>query len=396
MERDIAYQNQLMIEEDDEIDLIDLLKTLYKNRKLIIIITLVITALGLIFALATKKTYKSEMTFIEQKSTNTSSMLASLSASIPFGLGSSIGGADKSSLVTVIDSRTFRERVAQKLNIREYIIATNKIDLEGQQKFDKQDVTNWIKSVVTINQDAKTDVYKIEVELEDKVMATKIANAYYYILDDYLKNSKLDKSKINREYLEKQVISVEKDLHVKQNILKAYEEEYNSVSIDADAKIVAESVATVKGEIIKTESELNIARAIAGEESLDVIKLKDTLVELKRQLNNFKNGTGTVNFIPLNDIPKIKYELEKLSTEITATVEVYKMMKIQLEQAKLDEVNKRSVIELLDEAVIPKLPSSTSKLIILVISGILGLFIGIFTAFVKEFAKGINWSEFKN
>ena len=72
------------------------------------------------------------------------------------------------------------------------------------------------------------------------------------------------------------------------------------------------------------------------------------------------------------------------------------MLRVQLEQAKLDEISNRSVIEILDEAVIPKIPSSTSKLLILIIAGVLGLFMGVFVAFVKEFAKGIEWKEFKN
>lgn len=100
--------------------------------------------------------------------------------------------------------------------------------------------------------------------------------------------------------------------------------------------------------------------------------------------------------MPVKDIGVIKYDLEKLKTEILATTEVYKMLRVQLEQAKIDEINEKSLVELIDGAIVAKTSSSTSKKIIVIISGVLGLFIGISTAFVKEFAKGINWQEFKN
>lgn len=91
MEKELIDQKQLVLEED-EIDLIDLLKTIYKNRKFIIGIATIITILGIVFAMLQKKTYTSEITFVEQKSSSSSSMLSSLASSIPFGLGSSLTG----------------------------------------------------------------------------------------------------------------------------------------------------------------------------------------------------------------------------------------------------------------------------------------------------------------
>ena len=41
----------------------------------------------------------------------------------------------------------------------------------------------------------------------------------------------------------------------------------------------------IKGEIIKTESQLNVARGVYGEESVEVVKLRDTLSEYNKQLN---------------------------------------------------------------------------------------------------------------
>ena len=47
MNKELTDNNQIAINiEEDEIDLIDLLKTIYKNRKLIIIVTIINTLFG--------------------------------------------------------------------------------------------------------------------------------------------------------------------------------------------------------------------------------------------------------------------------------------------------------------------------------------------------------------
>lgn len=269
------------------------------------------------------------------------------------------------------------------------------MDEEAQKDFGIHDIIGWINAIVEVNLDTKTSVYKVEVTMEDKEKATEIANEYFYILDSYLKNEKLSKSKINILFLEKQLKSAERELDERQQELKAYEERYNTVNIDADARIVAESVASIKGRILETETNYNLARRIYGDNNLEVNRFRSSLEELKRQLNNLENGTGIVNFIPLNEIPTIKYELEKMKTEIATMREVTRMLKVNLEQSKLEEINERSAIERLDKAIEPKYPSGTGRKIIVIISFILGTFIAIFITFIREFVNGINWSEFK-
>ena len=51
--------------QDDEIDLLDLLKIIYKNRKIILFISFFVFLVGLAFSYMMPKKYKSEMTFVE-------------------------------------------------------------------------------------------------------------------------------------------------------------------------------------------------------------------------------------------------------------------------------------------------------------------------------------------
>lgn len=393
MNKDLLKQKEVFIEEE-EIDLLDLLKTIYKSRKMIAIIISLTTVVGISFALLSTRQYTSHMTFFEEKSMQGSSSLSAMAGGLPFGMGSNLG--KDSNLLYILESRTFKEKIAESLDLRNYLIEQNEMDEEAQEEFGVHDLIRWMNSIIRVSIDSSTSVYKVEVTMEDKEKATEIANEYFYILDSYLKNEKLSKNKINMLFLEKQLKASEKELDERQKELKAYEEKYNTVNIDADARIVAESVASIKGRILETETNYNLARRIYGDNNLEVNRLKSSLEELKRQLRNLEEGTGIVNFIPLNEIPTIKYELEKMKTEIATMREVTRMLKVKLEQAKLEEINERSVISILDKAIEPKYPSGRGRKIIVIISFILGSFLAIFITFTKEFIKKIDWSEFKN
>ena len=65
------------------------------------------------------------------------------------------------------------------------------VNAKAQEEFDMIEVSEWLQNVAIVSQDTKTGVYQVSVELEDKEMAAKIANEYYVILDDYLKNTTL-------------------------------------------------------------------------------------------------------------------------------------------------------------------------------------------------------------
>lgn len=77
-------------------------------------------------------------------------------------------------MLTIIDSRAFRIKIAEKLKLRDYIVETSKMKSEAQENFDIINVSEWLKKVAVVTQDTKTGVYKVSVEIEDKEMAAKL------------------------------------------------------------------------------------------------------------------------------------------------------------------------------------------------------------------------------
>tara|TARA_Y100001958_G_C21228853_1_gene554374 strand:- start:631 stop:2091 length:1461 start_codon:yes stop_codon:yes gene_type:complete len=90
--------------------------------------------------------------------------------------------------------------------------------------------------------------------------------------------------------------------------------------------------------------------------------------------------------------PSLQLELDRLAREVEIQKEIYLTLKQQLELAKIEEVQKASVIQILDYPQISTEASNKNVLVVLLLSIFLGLGFGIAFAFIRSYAynKDIN------
>jgi len=133
----------------------------------------------------------------------------------------------------------------------------------------------------------------------------------------------------------------------------------------------------------------------SGSENIEVQRIEKEIEAYQKQIKALKEGSEDipVDIISLKDIPDIKIKMNRLQREVEATVTVYTMLLSQYETAKIDEIKGESVITILDEAIVPKVPFKPNKKLNVIIGFVLGMFLGIFTAFLKEFVKNVDWSK---
>lgn len=396
-------ENQITSKEfanyEEEIDLLDLIRIIWKGKYIIIILTLLFTIVGMMYALTRESIYKSELTFIEESMDDSSlSSLSSIANSLPFGMGSSLSSGNSSKLPIILESRTFRERLITELKLYDFYLLYKGINLnevEAEEMIPNiYDVADWVKDIVQFLENEKNGVYTVSVELKDKKKAKEIANGYFRVLDEYIKEESLTKSKLARRDLEHQIRVIEEQIDSQQQKIRDLEEKYNTVSIVDEAKIVTETVVVLKQDIIKAENELKVMSKFSGENSLEFKTKKEQLSVMKDQLYSITEGKKDlpVDIIPLKDIPKIKFELQKLEQELTVNLEVYKMLRVQLEQKRIT-VDNKSTIRILDTAIEAKHPIKPNKKLIVMISVILGGFIGILLVFILELIKNFEWEK---
>ena len=105
--------NSLQYDEEEGIDILALIKSLWDGRKTVIITTCIFIGLGLVAALTMKRTYEVNTVMVPQMSSKSSSSLSSLASLAGFDLGTSSSGAELSPLIypQIVNSVPFRKEL---------------------------------------------------------------------------------------------------------------------------------------------------------------------------------------------------------------------------------------------------------------------------------------------
>jgi len=319
----------------DEIDLLEIFKTIWQGRKLIAIITILVTLLGLTNAMLTKPLYQATTSFYSlenQKSSGSSLGAAAAMLGMSGGNDAGIGGYKAND---IIKSRKIRTALTKQL---------------------------W-----------QTDQYKSPVDLYTfwKIKGTSDAD-------------KLDKLLLK---LEKSVTVAEEK---KSNFISSASASLVTVTVKTGdrelSKKIANKITELTNDFMQQARNKNIKESIIFIEQ----RLKDNKKELIEAEENLKQFKKTNQIVVSAEL---QLELARLQREVTIKQEVYLTLVKQKEMSLIDVVKQSNVISVLDEAVRPEYKVSPKRLNMLITSFILGLFLGIAIVVGKKMIQKLKIVE---
>jgi uncharacterized protein involved in exopolysaccharide biosynthesis len=119
--------------------------------------------------------------------------------------------------------------------------------------------------------------------------------------------------------------------------------------------------------------------------------IEERLSEVKQDLQTAE--ARLANFLEQNIVtqsPRIILREERLKREVDLAASLYKELNNQLEMAKIDEKKEVPVFEVLQEGELPLGPSEPNRKLLLVIGIVLGVAVGIFLVFLLEWIKSFR------
>ena len=285
---------------EDEIDLVDLLKVIIVNKKVILGIWFIILMLGLFFGFNMKKNKSFEA--------NRKFRMRDISYVVD-NTGTTIS-IDPASLY---DDQNFLDKL---LGID--LLKNKATNMKGLSESGKRD---FVKSVFNVSKNNSD--YVIKISGKDIYEVRELEKLYFKNLQEYLKGN------------------------------------YSNI-LNKDLELQKKNSSTFKNELLKLEKRIN-----------DLAKL----------------SKGSYTAEDLKELyPTIFAEKEAISSVYTENYKAQKV--IENSVAKLDEL-------IVYQSTLNKVEDKMSIRLIFIISNILGIFLGVFIVFVKEFLKGINWKELK-
>jgi len=122
-------------------------------------------------------------------------------------------------------------------------------------------------------------------------------------------------------------------------------------------------------------------------------RIEDTRLELVVAEENLKDFNDRNRRI--ENSPSLQLERQRLYREVSVLTGVFTTLKQQLETSKIEEVKELDYVVLLDPPEVPLNRSKPNRKLMMVLSGLLGIGLGVFLAFIKEYVENTKSDDQK-
>lgn len=361
-------------EEEDEIDLVALVKTVWKGRKTLLICMSIGAVLGLFVAISTPKEYTATTIMVPQTGSKGGSQLGGLAALAGISLNTE-QGAEMSPILypKIVNSIPFKlELMKAKINFSDIDQPISLFDY----------YTNYQKTSVL------GAVKKYTIGLPGVITGVIISS-----LRGKQKELVLPKTSNN------QPLSLSKDQYAVKKALDAItflevdaKQGFLTLTVNMPEAFAAAQVAQVAQDLLQryiTEFKIEKAQAdlefIQGRYNVAKAEAERYQVSVAVNTDRIKNLTST--------LPQVGNA--RTQTQYAIANSVFQDLAKQLEQAKIQVKKDTPVFTIVEPVVVPSESSKPNRPMILVIWIFLGGFLGVSVIFGKHFLAGIKqkWNE---
>lgn len=376
----------------DEVDLIEVGRTIWRHRTIVAAMTLAGTVLAAGISFAQPNIYTATATLMPADSSNDrlSSALSSLGAL--GGLAAQASGGFRGNIsdkfVAIIQSRRLSEQVINRHQALPQLFPAQWDTEQGRWKKvpTLMEAHRLLSNIVSTKIDAKTGLLLLSVDHTDPKFAANLANNYIIELNAFLQGNTLSSAKRNRAFLEQQVAAVIRELSKLENELKEFQQAHKIVSLDAQTEAGVQTYATLKSQLMSKEMEYNLLANSVSSNDTQAIGLKQEISQIKEKLNFIENGTGD-GILSFRDAPDLGVRYARIKRDLLAKQKVFELMTQQLEIAKVDEAKDTLSFQIIDQAISPDKKSKPRRSFMISIGFITSLSISVLTAFLIE---GLN------
>ncbi len=354
-----------------DLSLVQLLVTLARERRLLLKFVGAGLLLGVLLSIVIRPYYTATTSFLppQQSSSSASSMLAQLG-----GLGSlagmgSLGMKSTTDLyVGLLASVTVEDAMVSRFHLKEqYKI---KYDSFARRQLEQQ---------TKINGKEKDGLVRVSVTDKSPERAAQLANGYLEQLQKMSGNLAVTEASQRRRFLELQLADTKTKLTQSEEDLRTTEQKTGVIQVEGQARVLIEAAAGLRAQIAAKEVQLQSMRTYAGEGNPDLMQAEQELSGLRSQLARLNGGSGGDDSLTPQkaQLTTAGFEYMRRLREAKYQETMFAVLARQYEAAKLDEAREGSMIQIVDRANPPDYKSGPKRLIILVLSCLLGFFAGV-------------------
>jgi len=343
--------------DEQELNLSDYWRVLWKNRLLIIGLFFVIPAVTLIHSLQLPKIYKATASILSPADSSKSGGLSSLLGGLGTQIGLTAQPSSSEIFVAILKSRSAADKVIDRFNLHKVYGSKTKENARGA-----------LAGNTEINI-SKEKVINVSVLDKDPRKAAEIANYYVETLDGLNQTLNINTAGEKKRFVEKRLEETREDLEKAEERLKNYQVSHKILAASETGQSV-QTAGALQGKLLAARVELEAKKKYATSQNPEIINLQNQVTEMEKVITS---------------LPPLATELARLTRDLTVQGTVYSLLISQYEQAKIEEARDTPTVQVLDWAAVPDKKFKPNIKQNVALSGVLALFLGIFISFFLEY-----------
>lgn len=356
-----------------------------KHFKLCVLLVLLPTLVVFVLVMwVIKPTYRAEAVITPPPSSSMNvlsgfSSMMGMSANVGSLLGLSQNGDDIGVVWTIFNSWELHDQVIDKFHLKEHYKFKGKFHADLLKKFRQN-------FMISKN---KEDMYSVTIEDEDYKLANEMLRFMLAKADSAFNAFKTSQARQSRLYFQSRLDSCEKTMD---SLLASFakfqvENDFYDPEVQLEATIKYLSELQAKREEVSME--LSYERMNRGADSKRYDELQKRYQGVSEALNKTLDGKrGDVGVISLKKSPTLATEYLRRETELKVQETLYKLLRQQSEQMRLEEAKMLTNLHILeppwdnDKKVSPL--RGVALVFTVMISAMLATFVSNFLEFMKE------------
>lgn len=378
-----------------EINLIDVLNILIRNRWLIFKIIFFTTLFSLFLSLIWPKTYKSSIQFFpppRQQSGITGIFSNLLQPMV------STSELNQEALMVILNSRTVKEQVIDKFNYREIY------NSDIPEFLIKQMESNIIISDIREGGFGFNPLIAVEFSFIDKdpKRAADVCKFYIEKVDSILKSLNTERVLKTKNIVETRYLENIAKLNEAEMKLQNFQKMNGIFEIESQTKTIINTMAEIKSKIIQLEIQLDIMKKVASAENYEILNIITEKNAYEKKYQEFYRKSDSLLtddiFHSIDEMPRLSREYAQLYRDVVIQNKIYEYIYPQYEQMKMQVKIQAQGVQILDPAQIPTYKYKPKRSLIVVAGLMFGIFVSLFVVFFKnmiENEKNVNTHNYQ-
>jgi uncharacterized protein involved in exopolysaccharide biosynthesis len=287
----------------------------------------------------------------------------------PAGLGGIASGmlglkSTSDIFVGILSSRTVQDNLIRQFDLKK---------IYGDSRM--EDARRDLAERTGISVDRKSQIITLTVTDHDPKRAAALGEAYVVELDRLVAELSTSSARRERIFLEERLKAVNLDLEAAEKEFSQFSSKNAAIDIKEQGKAMVEAAATLQGQYVAAQSELEGLKQIYTDNNVRVRSVRARIAELKRQLEKLGGKGEPVSessgqqadflYPSIRKLPLLGVTYADLYRRTRVQEAVFESLTKEYELAKVQEVKEIPTVKVLDFPNIPEKKSFPPRLLIM-------------------------------